>query len=339
MPRFLKFLVRDIKALSPVVKLILAAFVVLLWIMPFLNFSSFFMSIMIQFLLFSFFGMGWNTIGGYGGQIDLGKAQFVGIGAYTTTMFMVWWNVPPWFSAPVGVALAILWSFVIGYPLFLMKGHYFAIATIVASLILKDLFSNWELIRASRGVYLPMKEAPDFLYFQFVETTAFYYLILVLFFAGLIYLNWFRSSKVGYQLRAIKENEEAAESLGIDIRWAKVKTYAIASTFAATGGVFYALHTMYIDPEAVMSLDLSVQIALMAMLGGAGSLWGPVIGASFLVPLDRYLGAALGGLEAWQGIDLVIYGFMIMLVAAVEPKGIWGIGIRIRKRFKKRKDA
>ena len=292
--------------------------------------SSFARAVMIQFFLFSLYGMGWNTIGGYGGQVALGKAQYVGISAYTVAMMMILWDVPFWVSMPIGVILAVLWSFMIGYPLFRLKGHYFAIATIAVSLVLQDLFRNWEFVGGVRGVSLPFKKTPNFLYMQFRSDVYYYYFILLFFAAGLLYMNWFRKSRLGYQLRAIKANEDVAASLGINVRWAKIKAYAIASAFVAVGGAFHTVYHMYIDTSSVMHLELSILIALMAMLGGAASLWGPIIGAAILVPLDRYLGSWIGGVKSLLGLDLVIYSIIIMLIAAVEPRGIWGLVERAR---------
>jgi branched-chain amino acid transport system permease protein len=304
---------------------------VFLLVFPALPHSGFTMATMIQFLMFSVYGMGWNTIGGYGGQVDLGKAQYVGIGAYTTAVMMVHWNVPFWVSLPIGMALAVGWSFVIGYPLFRLKGHYFAIATIATSLVLKDVFESWSFIGAARGLKIPIKgEMPNFLYLQFRQDYYYYYIILAFFFVGLFYINWFRHSRIGYQLRSIKDNEDIARSLGIDAHWAKIRTYAVATAFVAAVGSFHACYNFNIEPEDVMGLDLSILIALMAMLGGAGSLFGPIIGAAILVPMKNYLGAWLGARAGLVGIDLIIYSSIIMLIAALEPRGIWGLITRLR---------
>jgi branched-chain amino acid transport system permease protein len=307
-------------------------FSLFLLLFPWLGSGSFVKAVMIQFLLFSLFGMGWNTIGGYGGQVELGKAQYVGIGAYTVALLMVWWKVPYWVSMPIGVCIAIGYSFIIGYPLFRLKGHYFAIATICTSLVLQDIFVNWKLVGAAKGIELPILEHPNFLYMQFKDDTYYYYFIMVLFFVALFYMNWFRKSKLGYQLRMIKDDEEAAESLGIDVRWCKIKAYTIASAFVSVGGGFIAVYNLYVDPTSTMDLDLSIKIALMAMLGGAASLWGPIIGAAFLVPLDRFLGSWLGGHKGFIGLDFMLYALMIMLVSAYQPRGIWGIIEQFRKR-------
>jgi branched-chain amino acid transport system permease protein len=304
----------------------------LLLVFPLLPHSSFAMATMIQFLMFSVYGMGWNTIGGYGGQVDLGKAQYVGIGAYTTAVMMIRWQVPFWVSLPIGMALAVGWSFMLGYPLFRLRGHYFAIATIAVSLVLKDLFEAWSFVGAARGLKIPLRaDMPSFLYLQFREDYYYYYVILGFFFVGLFYINWFRQSRIGYQLRCIKDNEEVAKSLGIDAHWAKIKAYAVATAFVAAVGSFHACYNFNIEPEDTMSLDLSVLIALMAMLGGAGSLWGPIIGAAVLVPMKNYLGAWFGAKAGLVGIDLIIYSAIIMGIAAFEPRGIWGLITRLRE--------
>ncbi len=317
-------------------ELVLAAVVfVFLLVFPALPHSSFAMATMIQFLMFALYGMGWNLIGGYAGQVDLGKAQYVGIGAYTTAVMMIRWNVPFWVSMPVGICFAVMWSFIIGYPLFRLQGHYFAIATIATSLVLKDVFEVWDFVGAARGLEIPLKgHFPNFLYLQFRNDSYYYYILLGMFVVGILYINAFRHSRLGYQLRSIKDNEEVARSLGIDAHWCKIKAYATATAFVAAVGSFHACYNFNIEPEDVMSLDLSILIALMAMLGGAGSLWGPVIGAAILVPMKSYLGSWLGGQEGLAGLDLVLYGTIIMLIAAVQPRGVYGIveAVRARRR-------
>jgi branched-chain amino acid transport system permease protein len=310
--------------------LVLAA----LLVFPLFQHSSYAMSTVIQFLMFALYGMGWNTIGGYGGQVDLGLAQYLGIGAYTTAVSMVRWNTPFWVSMPVGAVIAITWCFIVGYSVFRLKGHYFAIATIAMSLVLKDIFEVWNFVGASRGLEIPTTRyaSPDFLHLVFTKDTYYYYIILTFFTIGVFYINWFRKSRLGFQLRSIKDNEEVARSLGINVHWAKTKTYAVAVTFVSVVGSFHACYVKNIEPEDTMSLDISILIALMAMLGGAGSLWGPIVGAGILIPLKSYLKEWLGARAGLVGIDVVIYGAIIMFISAVEPRGVWGIVQKARRR-------
>jgi branched-chain amino acid transport system permease protein len=247
---------------------------------------------------------------------------------------LIRWDIPFWVSMPIGVGLAVTWSFIIGYPLFRLTGHYFAIATIATSLVLKDIFEVWDFVGAARGLMIsPIKYSPpDFLRLIFKEDIYYYYIILGFFFLGILYVNWFRKSRLGFQLRAIKDNEDVAQSLGINVHWAKIKTYAIATAFVSLVGSFHACYIKNIEPEDTMSLDLSILIALMAMLGGAGSLWGPIIGAGVLIPLKSYLKEWLGAKAGLVGMDLILYSLIIMVVSAAEPRGIWGIVEKIRRR-------
>ncbi len=301
---------------------------------PFLPVSSFAMSTMIQFLMFSIYGMGWNTIGGYGGQVDLGKAQYLGIGAYATMVMLLRWDTPFWVSMPIGLALSVAWACLIGYPLFKLRGHYFAIATIATSLVLKDVFEVWDFVGAAKGLGAPPAryESPDFLHLYFREDEYYYAILLGFFFLALLVLNWFRRSRLGYQLRAIKDNEDVARSLGINVHWAKIKTYALATGFVSVMGSFHAVYVKNIEPEDTMSLSISILIALMAMLGGAGSLWGPILGAAVLIPLKSYLKEWLGATAGLLGVDLVLYSLLIMLVSGWEPKGLWGMIEKWRSR-------
>jgi branched-chain amino acid transport system permease protein len=306
---------------------------VFLLIFPALPLSSFAMATMIQFLMYSIYGMGWNTIGGYGGQVDLGKAQYVGIGAYTTMVMLLRWDTPFWISMPIGLCLSVAWSFCIGYPLFKLKGHYFAIATIATSLILKDLFDIWPLVGAAKGLTLPASrfQSPDFIHLVFRDDAYYYYILLGFFFLGILVINWFRGSRLGFQLRAIKDSEPVARSLGINVHFAKIKTYALATAFVSVAGSFHAVYVKNIEPEDTMSLSISILIALMAMLGGAGSLWGPIIGAATLIPMKSYLKEWLGA-SGIAGADLILYAGLIMLISAWEPRGIWGLVEKARRR-------
>ncbi len=286
-------------------------------------------AVMTKFLLFALFGLGWNLIGGYGGQVDLGQAKNVGFGAYATALMMLHWKIPFWLTVVPGMIFATAESFAVAYPMFRLRGHYFAIATLCVALVWKELFVFWDWTGGARGVELPIKSTPNFTYMQF-GAVGYHYFIFGLFMAQFLFMNWFRKSKLGYELQAVRDNEDAAASLGINVTATKVKTYCITAALGAVGGSFMTTYYLYIDPELVMPLDLSILIAMTVMVGGAGSIWGPIIGAAILIPLDMYLGAWLAG-GGRYGIDFMIYAFIIMIIAAREPKGVWGIVERIKK--------
>jgi branched-chain amino acid transport system permease protein len=307
-------------------------FILVILVFPLIVTQAYARAVMIKFLLFALFGLGWNLIGGYGGQVDLGQAKNVGFGAYTTALMMVWWDVPFWFTVPVGMIIAATESFTIAYAMFRLKGHYFAIATLCVALVWKELFIFWDWTGGARGVEIPIRHAADFVHMQFPSPVYYHYFIFFLFISQLLFMNWFRKSKLGYDLQAVRDNEDAAASLGINVTWTKVKSYTLAGGLGGVGGSFMVVYYLYIDPDMVMPLDLSILIAMTVLVGGAGSLWGPIIGAAILIPLDMYLGAWLALVGGRYGIDFMMYAFIIMVIAAREPKGIWGIVERMRNR-------
>lgn len=306
-------------------------FIIIVLIFPWLITSAYGRAVMIKFLLFALFGVGWNLIGGYGGQVDLGQAKNVGFGAYTTGLMMIWWGAPFWITVPIGMIIAAAESFGVAFPMFRLKGHYFAIATLCVALVWKELFVFWDWTGGARGVEIPIKPNPNFFYMQFGSPVYYHYFIFFLFITQLLFINWFRKSKLGYQLQAVRDNEDVASSLGINVFRTKVISYTITGGLGAVGGSFMTVYYLYIDPDFVMPLDLSILIAMTVMVGGGGSIWGPIIGAAFLIPLDMYLGAWLGAKKR-LGADFMIYAIIMMIIAAREPKGIWGIIERIRKK-------
>jgi len=260
--------------------------ILIILVFPWMVHSAYGRVVMIKFLLFALFGLGWNLIGGYGGQVDLGQAKNVGFGAYATALMMFWWNTPFWVTVPIGMIVAAAESFGVAYPMFRLKGHYFAIATLCVALVWKELFVFWDWTGGARGVELTIRPTPDFTYMQFGSPIYYHYFIFLLFITQLLFMNWFRKSKLGYELQAVRDNEDAAASLGINVYRTKVITYTITGGLGAVGGSFMTVYYLYIDPDFVMPLDLSILIAMTVMVGGAGSLWGPIIGAAILIPLD-----------------------------------------------------
>jgi branched-chain amino acid transport system permease protein len=306
------------------------AFLVFVFLFPFIVHTSYPRSVMITFLLFAMYGLGWNLIGGYGGQVDLGQAKNVGFGAYATALMITGWGIPFWYTVPIGILAAVAESFAVAYPMFRLRGHYFAIATLCVALVWQQLFLFWDWTGGARGIELPIIQTPNFTYMEFGAIGQ-HYFIFFLFLAEFLFMNWFRRSKLGYELQAVRDNEDAAASLGINITWTKVKAYLITAAMGSVGGSFYTVYHLYVDPRSVMHIDLTILIAMTAMVGGAGSIWGPIIGAAILIPLDMYLAALLGG-KGFYGVDFMIYAFIIMVIAALEPKGIWGIIERVRRR-------
>jgi len=286
--------------------------------------------VLIMIFLYGALAVAWNILAGYCGQISLGHAVFFGIGAYTSTLLVARAGLTPWAGMAAGAALAVGVSQLIGFPVFRLRGHYFAIATIAVGEIVQTLVINWDWAGGARGVFVPIKRPDSLLNFQFHQSKAvYYYIALGLLLLSLAEARRLERSRHGYYFRAIRDDQEAAASLGIHVAREKRRAIAVSAALTALGGTFYAQYLLFIDPESVFPLSLSILICLVAVLGGVGTLWGPVLGAAVLVPLSEYTRVWLGG--SGKALDLLIYGGLIMLIATVQPAGLMGL-VRRRAR-------
>ncbi|MGH2533048.1 MAG: branched-chain amino acid ABC transporter permease [Thermomicrobiales bacterium] len=294
-------------------------------------------NVAILILLYAGLAQAWNILGGFTGQVSLGNATFLGIGAYTSTVMLDRWSVSPWIGMACGAALAAAFAVVVGYPIFRLGGHYFAIATIALAEIMVILFANWEYVNGAVGISIPFVRGPDrrpadsWAFFQFNESRApYYYIALAM--AALITLAALiiDRSKLGYYLRAIKNDQLAARGLGVNILKYKLIAIVISAAFTAMLGTFYAQYLLFIDPETTMRLELSVLIALVAILGGVGTVAGPLIGAAVMIPLSEYSRGQFGG--SGNALDLVLYGGLVILVSVFQPNGLIAIWRRWRGR-------
>jgi len=299
---------------------------------PFVFTDTFPIHVMILVYMFGVLGMGWNIMGGYAGMFSFGQAAFFGIGAYTSTFLLMNFGVNPWIGLIVGGIAGALVAGAIGYPCSNLRGHYFAIASIAFAEIVRVVFNNWKLVGAAEGLSLPMLDE-SFANFMFHSSKLPYYYIILAFLLIAIATCYFVStSKMGYYFRAIKESHDVAEVLGVNVVRYRLIAIMIAGFLSAMAGTFYAQYILYIDPESVMLLPISVQVVLISMLGGAGAVMGPVIGAAVLIPLAEYTRITLG--HQGTGVDMLIYGFLIMLISMYQPAGVWGLLSNIGKKVK-----
>jgi len=289
--------------------------------------------VMIMIFLYATLGLAWNMIGGYAGQISLGHALFFGIGAYTSTLMLMKLGASPWVGMLVGGILSIGVSFIIGYPCFKLAGHYFAIATIAIGEIAQVWMLNWDWAGAAVGLTLPI--LPESLAnLEFHSTKApYYYIAFGLLILGLLATYGIDRSKLGYYFKAIKGDLEAARSLGINVTKYKFYALALSAFFTSICGSFYAQYVLFIDPDSVFPLMLSIIVCLVATLGGVGTIWGPVIGAFILIPISEFTRIYLGG--GGKGTDLIIYGLLIMVISIYQPFGVIGIAKRFQKKGSK----
>ncbi|MGH7416477.1 MAG: branched-chain amino acid ABC transporter permease, partial [Candidatus Rokuibacteriota bacterium] len=287
--------------------------------------------VMIMIFLYGALASAWNILAGYCGQISLGHAVYFGIGAYTSTFLVREAALTPWLGMLAGAALAVAVSQAIGYPVFRLRGHYFAIATIGFGEIVQTIVLNWDLVGGARGLFVPIKRPDSLLNFQFHESKAvYYYLALGLLALALGATRWIERSRRGYYFRAIREDQDAAASLGVRVAREKHAAMAVSAALTALGGTFWAQYVLFIDPESVFPLSLSILICLVAVMGGVGSLWGPLLGAVVLVPLSEGTRVMLGG--TGKALDLLIYGALIMAIAVFQPAGLMGLMRQLRRR-------
>jgi branched-chain amino acid transport system permease protein len=302
--------------LALVVALLLAA------ALPLLVTSPSHQNFLILVLMFAQVGVAWNILGGYAGQVSLGHVAFFGIGAYTSTFLLIHFALSPWLGMLIGGLLSAAFAVLIGWPCFRLKGHYFSMATIAVAEILQVLFTNWEAVGSAVGLYIPLdSQGWGSMVFN-TSKLPYYYIALGLLVATLL-ANWaIERSFLGYYFRAIKDEPEAASSLGISLTRYKLVAIAISSFFTALGGSFYAQKEFFIDPGSVLTTSLSIKMALVTILGGVGSLFGPVVGSALLTGIEEVTRQVFGG--TGLGTDLILYALIIIGVAVYYPTGIMG---------------
>lgn len=286
-------------------------------------------NILVLTLMYAGLSQSWNILSGYCGQISLGHALYFGLGAYTTALLFTKFQITPWAGMVVGGMIAAVIALALGYPTFRLGGHYFVIATIVIAETGFLLFHNWDWAGAALGIDIPVRK-DSWANFQFTRSKLpYFYFALVFCCVAWLVTWWLEDSKWGYWWRAVKDNPDAAESLGVVVFNSKMGAAAVSAFLTAIGGAFYACFVSYIDPESTMTFQFSLLMALPAVLGGIGTLWGPVLGAAILIPLTELTRSFIGG--SGRGIDLIVYGTVIMLIALARPEGLVGLFSRSKK--------
>ncbi|MBK0401078.1 branched-chain amino acid ABC transporter permease [Limibaculum sp. M0105] len=321
--------------------------------------------IFVLIFFFAFMSQAWNIIGGFAGQLSIGHAAFFGIGAYVSTICYVHLGLTPWlgmfvaavFTALVGAGLGLI-SFHYG-----LKGPFFALVTVAFAEITRLILLHWEFVGAANGILLPFSPNPTFWEFQFTSKEPYYYIALAMMLASIALVAWIARSRFGYYLHAIRQDEDAAEAVGVPTKRCKVQAIALSAALAGLGGTFYAQYTQYIVPDDMVVGRVSVEILLGAVIGGAGTVMGPIVGAFILIPVGEatrvifegggtgtslstliaadmsfgdkfvayldYLAAGGGG-----GLAIILYGCLLMVVVLGMPGGVlpWLAGLRARAR-------
>ncbi|MCJ7829873.1 MAG: branched-chain amino acid ABC transporter permease [Desulfobacterales bacterium] len=285
-----------------------------------------FQHLLIMLLLYATLSQSWNLIGGYAGQVSFGHAAFFGLGAYGSLALLRNWGLTPWVGMLIGALAAVFLAVVIAAPVFRLKGHYFAISTFAIAEVIRELFLSWEWVDGAIGLEAPVLE-PGLASFMFYKTKLPYHFIVLGFFSLVMFLVYrIDRSRMGYYFRAIKQslqhNMDTAQALGVNSARYKLYALMISAFCTAICGAFYAQYILHIEPATVLSLDISIKIVLVTVLGGVGTLWGPLLGAALLIPLQEYSRIWLGG--TGRGIDLIVLGGLIVIICIFEPNGIVG---------------
>jgi branched-chain amino acid transport system permease protein len=289
------------------------------------------LNVAILVLMAAQLGVAWNLLGGYAGQVSLGHTAFFGLGAYTSTLLLMNFGLNPWLGMLAAGLLAAVASLAFGWSCFRLKGHYFAMATIAVAELVQIVFTNWEYAGAAVGLTLPMSEQ-GWAAMVFSDKLPYYWLALGLLSLTLATTAWIERSHVGYYLRAIKDEPEAARSLGVPITRYKQIALSLSALFTAMGGSLYAQKELYIDPGSVLSTALSIKMALVSILGGVGTLFGPVLGSVVLTTIEELTRSLFGG--SGRGTDTIVYATLIIAVAVFYPSGLvgWWHARQLRRR-------
>lgn len=292
--------------------------------------ATYLQDLLIIFLLNSYLALSWNILSGYAGQFSFGHATFFGIGAYTSTLLFIRLGLSPWLGLLAGAVVAGLVGGVAGWASFKygLRGAFFALVTFALSGMFQVIATNWKWAGGAVGLLIPLKgHAP--LLFQFKDKLAYYYVVLGMVAGAVWVTHRIGRSKIGFYLQAIREEETGAAVLGIDTLRYKTLAMVISSAMTALGGTFYAQWQFYLDPHIGFGAATSIQTLLGAVVGGVGTIWGPVLGSGVLTALSELTKELF---RQHPGIDVMLYGLVLMGIVVFLPQGLLGLGQKFRRR-------
>lgn len=297
---------------------------------PYLVRSDFWLGFLITVLLFAAMGMAWNVLGGYAGQFSFGHAAFFGTGAYASTVLHIGFGLNPWLGLVAAAVGAGLVGLVIGYLSFRygLRGSYFALITLAFAEVLRILANTAEFTGGGVGLYVPLKVGIANL--QFADKSGYYFVALGFVLLSLA-VGWgLERSRLGARLMAIRENEEAAQALGVDTFVCKLQAIVISAALTGIGGAFYAHYYLYIDPGIAYGPGVSVEILLVPIIGGLGTVFGPLLGSAVLHGAGEIARRLMGDAP---GLNLILYGILLVVMVRFMPDGLMGLIWRLRRRM------
>jgi branched-chain amino acid transport system permease protein len=287
--------------------------------------NDYLLAVLTLVLYFAYLGQAWNVMMGFAGVLSLGHALYVGLGAYASAALFIHFGIGPWLGLVAAIGLAMLAGGAIGALgfRFSIRGVYFALLTIAFAEFTRVLFDHFEWVGGTSGFFLPVtnREQNDLLNLR-GGPEMFYYLILALTVAALLLCRAVLRSKVGYYWLAIREDQEAAQAVGIDIFRYKMVAVLLSAALTAVGGVFYAFYYNNMFPESIFSISSSIELLLGPIIGGVGTLFGPILGAFILTPLGEVMTALTEDFDL-DGIKQLFYGGCVVLIVLFQPRGVW----------------
>ncbi len=294
---------------------------------PWLATSNYAIGVGMLILFTAFLGQSWNIAGGFCGQLSFGHTVFFGVGAYCSAILGVTYGINPWLAWLAGILLGAVVGAVIGFLSFRfgLKGSYFALITLAFAETFRVWADSASFTKGGLGILVPVKQGAANL--QFIEPVSFYYLALVLCVIGILIAFWLKQGKFGARLEAIRENESAASALGINVLSEKIRCLALSGAMGAAGGSFYVQKYLYIDPNLAFGIGRSVEMLLVTMIGGAGTIFGPLLGATIL----GFLAEISRSISDSQGLGLVVYGAILVVIIAFLPHGLISL---FRRRYR-----
>jgi branched-chain amino acid transport system permease protein len=305
-------------------------------IYPFVFSNAFYLDIGVALLLAAISASAWNIVGGYAGQVSVGHGMFFGAGAYLPLLVYHQWQLPPVVGVPIGITVALVLAVVVGLPTFRLSGHYFSMATIAIAELLRLVIGTWDFVGAAIGLQGPAV-GRGWWDLTFRGELPYYFIFLAVLVTLLLITSFVQRSRFGYYLRAIKAGERAARSLGVPVRRTKLYALMLSAAFTSIAGSLYTIKTGFVDPESGLGILVSVQMVIIAALGGAGTLYGPLIGAMILIPLQTATNTWFGG--GGTGLTYILYGGIIVLIARFEPGGLHDLWDRIGPKLRRRHAA
>ena len=297
--------------------LILAPIIVCLALFPVLKPDVYYLSALFTLFMYAALACGWNVFGGYTGYMNFGHAVFFGIGAYTSALLLVKCGLSPFYTAILGGVLAAVLAAIISWPCLRLRGPYFVLVTFCLGLAVRVVVINLEFTGSSQGLWLKLLPGGIF-----AIRAIFYEIMLAIMLLTILIAIWIEKSKFGLGLRSIRQDEDSAETQGVNATQLKIWAFIISAFLAGIVGGIYAYYRSYIHPDFIFDVSISILVVLMSLLGGRNSWVGPVIGASIVVIINEFLTAYAGvGAE----ISRIIYGLILVIVIMYLPNGLIGL--------------